>query len=200
MADPGHDLAGLRARSCRGNGLRARTHLGNHINPAVTLGLAVTGQVPLARRCPHYIAAQVLGAMLGAATILGVLGQEGERGGARRRLATAATSAATQAFFAEFVGTFILVFTVFGVIHRKAAAGFGRRSRSAWSCSRRSSRWRPPPARRSTRRAPSARCSSSRSPAAACTGASWPVYLHRRTAGGCPRRRSPTACSPAPPA
>ena len=31
---------------------------------------------------------------------------------------------AGQAFIAEFVGTFILVFTVFGVIHRKAAAGF----------------------------------------------------------------------------
>ncbi|HZY27338.1 MAG TPA: aquaporin, partial [Jiangellaceae bacterium] len=31
---------------------------------------------------------------------------------------------ATQAFTAEFVGTFILVLTVFGVIHRKAAPGF----------------------------------------------------------------------------
>jgi glycerol uptake facilitator protein len=30
----------------------------------------------------------------------------------------------TQAFTAEFVGTFILVFVIFGVIHRKAAAGF----------------------------------------------------------------------------
>ena len=29
-----------------------------------------------------------------------------------------------QAFTAEFVGTFILVFTIFGVIHRKASAGF----------------------------------------------------------------------------
>jgi glycerol uptake facilitator protein len=29
-----------------------------------------------------------------------------------------------QAFIAEFVGTFILVFTVFGVIHRKASPGF----------------------------------------------------------------------------
>jgi glycerol uptake facilitator protein len=29
-----------------------------------------------------------------------------------------------QAFAAEFVGTFILVFTIFGVIHRKAASGF----------------------------------------------------------------------------
>jgi glycerol uptake facilitator protein len=31
---------------------------------------------------------------------------------------------AVQAFFAEFVGTFVLVFTVFGVVHRKASAGF----------------------------------------------------------------------------
>jgi glycerol uptake facilitator protein len=31
---------------------------------------------------------------------------------------------AGQAFVAEFVGTFILVFTIFGVIHRKASAGF----------------------------------------------------------------------------
>ena len=29
-----------------------------------------------------------------------------------------------QGFCAEFVGTFILVFVIFGVIHRKAAAGF----------------------------------------------------------------------------
>jgi len=29
-----------------------------------------------------------------------------------------------QAFTAEFLGTFLLVFTVFGVIHRKAAPGF----------------------------------------------------------------------------
>ncbi len=29
-----------------------------------------------------------------------------------------------QAFTAEFVGTFILVFTIFGVIHHKAPAGF----------------------------------------------------------------------------
>ena len=29
-----------------------------------------------------------------------------------------------QAFTAEFIGTFLLVATVFGVIHRKAAAGF----------------------------------------------------------------------------
>ncbi|MDT7587997.1 MAG: glycerol uptake facilitator protein [Pseudonocardiales bacterium] len=95
---------------------------GNHINPAVTLGLAVTGKFPWSR-VPAYWAAQVLGAILGAGAILGVLGPKASEVG----LGVASYSAGVgtgQAFFAEFVGTFILVFTVFGVIHRKAAAGF----------------------------------------------------------------------------
>src|SRR6476469_5955796 len=94
---------------------------GNHINPAVTLGLAASGKFPW-RHVPYYIAAQVLGAVLGAATILGVLGKKASDVG----LGVASYSGIswTQAFVAEFVGTFILVFTVFGVIHRKAAAGF----------------------------------------------------------------------------
>src|SRR6188474_183887 len=46
---------------------------GNHINPAVTLGLAVTGKFPWSR-VPAYIAAQLVGATIGAAAILAVLG------------------------------------------------------------------------------------------------------------------------------
>src|SRR5882757_11095361 len=46
---------------------------GNHINPAVTLGLAASGKFPWAQ-VPAYIAAQVLGAILGATAIIGVLG------------------------------------------------------------------------------------------------------------------------------
>ena len=72
---------------------------------------------------PAYIGAQVVGAILGAAAIIGVLGQKASDVG----LGVASygrASAAAQAFTAEFVGTFILVFTIFGVIHRKAAAGF----------------------------------------------------------------------------
>src|SRR5947207_10946705 len=38
---------------------------GNHINPAVTLGLAVSGKFPWAQ-VPAYIGAQVVGAVIGA--------------------------------------------------------------------------------------------------------------------------------------
>jgi glycerol uptake facilitator protein len=94
---------------------------GNHINPAVTLGLAVSGKFPWSQ-VPAYIAAQVVGAVVGATAIIGVLGQKASDVG----LGVASYSGISwvQAFTAEFVGTFILVFTIFGVIYRKAAAGF----------------------------------------------------------------------------
>jgi glycerol uptake facilitator protein len=95
---------------------------GNHINPAVTLGLAATGKFPW-RRVPHYIGAQAVGATIGALAIVAVLGHKAVKVG----LGVASYSGSVQwpqAFAAEFVGTFILVFTVFGVIHRKAPAGF----------------------------------------------------------------------------
>jgi glycerol uptake facilitator protein len=95
---------------------------GNHINPAVTLGLAATGKFPWSQ-VPAYLAAQVVGAVVGAGAILAVLGHKASTVG----LGVAAYGPSVgvpQAFVAEFVGTFILVFTVFGVIHRKAAAGF----------------------------------------------------------------------------
>jgi glycerol uptake facilitator protein len=95
---------------------------GNHINPAVTVGLAVTGKFPWSK-VPAYIAAQVVGATVGAVAILGVLGPKASQVG----LGVAAYGdgvSVGQAFLAEFVGTFVLVFTVFGAIHRKAAPGF----------------------------------------------------------------------------
>ena len=94
---------------------------GNHINPAVTLGLAVTGKFPW-REVPGYLIAQVLGATVGALAIVGVLGPKASEVGLG--VAAYGDIPIYQAFIAEFVGTFILVFTVFGVIHRKAAPGF----------------------------------------------------------------------------
>jgi glycerol uptake facilitator protein len=94
---------------------------GNHINPAVTLGLAASGKFPW-RQVPSYLAAQVAGAVLGAAAIIGVLGKKASDLGLG--VASYAHISWAQAFTAEFIGTFILVFIVFGVIHRKAAAGF----------------------------------------------------------------------------
>jgi glycerol uptake facilitator protein len=95
---------------------------GNHINPAVTFGLAATGKFPWSE-VPSYVVAQVAGAVAGAFAIVGVLGSQASDLG----LGVAAYGDAIpwyQAFFAEFVGTFLLVFAVFGVIYRKAAPGW----------------------------------------------------------------------------
>ena len=95
---------------------------GNHINPAVTVGLASTGKFPW-RLVPAYVTAQCIGAVIGAVAIIAVLGKKASDVG----LGVASYGPSVhwpQAFAAEFVGTFILVFTIFGVIHRKAVAGF----------------------------------------------------------------------------
>ncbi|QJU52676.1 MIP/aquaporin family protein [Herbiconiux sp. KACC 21604] len=94
---------------------------GNHINPAVTLALAVSGKFAW-RDVPGYLLAQVLGAVAGAFAIVGTLGQQASDLGLG--IAAYGDIPVWQAFTAEFLGTFILVFTVFGVIHRKAAPGF----------------------------------------------------------------------------
>ncbi|MDX6281581.1 MAG: glycerol uptake facilitator protein [Kribbellaceae bacterium] len=95
---------------------------GNHINPAVTVGLAATGKFPWSL-VPAYVGAQLAGAVVGAAAILGVLGSKASDLGLG--IATYGTGVGSvQAFTAEFVGTFILVLIVFGATHRKAAPGF----------------------------------------------------------------------------
>jgi glycerol uptake facilitator protein len=97
---------------------------GNHINPAVTIGLAVTGKFPW-KEVPGYLAAQVVGATIGAFAIVGVLGSKAhEVGLGVASFNTSLGVGNVQGFFAEFVGTFILVFVIFGVIHRKAAPGW----------------------------------------------------------------------------
>jgi glycerol uptake facilitator protein len=95
---------------------------GCQINPAVTLALAATGRMSW-RQVPGYLAAQFLGAVLGALAIVGVLGQKAVTVG----LGIAAYGSGVgdiQAFAAEAIGTFLLAFVVFGAIDKRAPMGF----------------------------------------------------------------------------
>ena len=95
---------------------------GNHINPAVTFGLAATGKFPWAEvpatsrprsPAPSPAPSPSWACWAAKASDMG--------------LGVASYGDAIpwyQAFFAEFVGTFLLVFAVFGVIYRKAAPGW----------------------------------------------------------------------------
>src|SRR5215216_6693494 len=84
---------------------------GAHVNPAVTLGLASTGQFPW-KSVPYYIGAQLVGAVLGAVGTWIAFGGPG-----RTEAKLAATYPAQgvgdlQAFLLEVLITFILVFVV----------------------------------------------------------------------------------------
>ncbi|MFC7266854.1 MIP/aquaporin family protein [Streptomyces lutosisoli] len=95
---------------------------GCQINPAITLALAATRKMPW-RDVPGYITAQVVGAILGALAIIGVLGHQAVTVGLGIASYGPQVSAG-QAFFAEAVGTAILAFVVFGAIDRRSAGGF----------------------------------------------------------------------------
>jgi glycerol uptake facilitator protein len=95
---------------------------GCQINPAVTVALAATGKMPW-RSVPGYIGAQLVGAVAGAAAIIAVLGGKAVDVGLGVASYGAGVSGG-QAFAAEAIGTFILVFVVFGAIDRRASGGF----------------------------------------------------------------------------
>src|SRR5579863_2198756 len=97
---------------------------GGHINPAVTLALAVTGKFPW-RQVPGYIAAQVVGAVAGAAAIFLTLGQTAAvAAGGGVTAYNPATMGFGRASLIEAIGTFMLVFVIFGVIDHRAVPGW----------------------------------------------------------------------------
>jgi glycerol uptake facilitator protein len=84
---------------------------GCHINPAVTIALAATKKAPWSD-VPAYLVAQFAGAVAGAFAIWGVLGDAGVKAGLGVLSYTPGNDG--RAFFAELIGTFLLVFVVFG--------------------------------------------------------------------------------------
>jgi glycerol uptake facilitator protein len=97
---------------------------GGHINPAVTLSLAVTGKFPW-REVPGYIGAQVVGAIAGAAAIFLTLGKAtAVAAGGGVTSYNASTMGFGRASLIEAIGTFMLVFVIFGVIDHRAVPGW----------------------------------------------------------------------------
>jgi len=100
---------------------------GAHINPAVTLGFAVSGQFDWAM-VPGYIIAQLLGAFTGAVLVwLAYLPHWRETADPGLKLGVFSTAPAiynTPAnIITEIIGTFMLVFGVFGIIANDLAGG-----------------------------------------------------------------------------
>jgi glycerol uptake facilitator protein len=100
---------------------------GAHINPAVTLGFAASGQFEWAM-VPGYIIAQLLGAFTGAVLVwLAYLPHWAETADPGLKLGVFSTAPAiynTPAnIITEIIGTFVLVFGVFGIIANDLAGG-----------------------------------------------------------------------------
>ncbi len=104
---------------------------GCHVNPAVTLGMLLSGRIK-PHRAVGYMVAQVVGAVLAALLIM--LIAQGAAGGYSAREAglgangfaahSPAGYAMGAAFFAEVALTFLLVYTVLAVTDTRAPVGF----------------------------------------------------------------------------
>lgn len=102
---------------------------GAHLNPAVTIGLAVTGQFPWSE-VPLYIAAQFLGAFIGAVLVyLAYLPHWAETSDPDLKLAVFSTGPAIRNYplnlLTEIIGTFILVFVGLAIGISKSAVTSG---------------------------------------------------------------------------
>ncbi len=100
---------------------------GAHLNPAVTFGLAFKGAFPWSK-VPEYIAAQMIGAFLGAVIVyLHYLPHWKETEDQGTKLGVFATGPAIPNTFAnllsELIGTFILVFGILAIGSNKFADG-----------------------------------------------------------------------------
>jgi glycerol uptake facilitator protein len=102
---------------------------GAHINPAVTIGLAVSGAFPWSD-VPLYIIAQFIGAFLGAVLVwLAYLPHWGATEDPGLKLAVFSTGPAIRNYpfnlVTEIIGTMTLVFGVRAILANELAAGLG---------------------------------------------------------------------------
>lgn len=86
---------------------------GAHINPVVTLALLVTRKIKMARAV-CYVGAQILGAVVGAAILDSVTGEEDMASLGALRVSSSLKSG--EAFGLEFMLTFMLVVVIFATI------------------------------------------------------------------------------------
>jgi glycerol uptake facilitator protein len=98
---------------------------GAHVNPAVTIGLASTGDFAWADVAP-YVISQVIGAIVGALGIAIVYGKLASTVGHLGAPSLSATTSTWQGFLAEAVGSAILMTAVF-------AAAVDTRAPSGWA-------------------------------------------------------------------
>ena len=102
---------------------------GCHLNPAVTLGLAAGGRFPTKEIAP-YVIAQVLGAVIGAATLYaiasGAPGFDVAKGFAANGYDSHSPGGYSlfSAMLAEIVLTMAFLFIIMGATHGKAPVGF----------------------------------------------------------------------------
>jgi glycerol uptake facilitator protein len=98
---------------------------GCHINPAVTFALAFLRRFPRYEVAP-YVAAQLVGAVLGAVSIWAVFGHRAIHLGYGFGLThfDAAVTGWPSAVFAEGLGTAVLLFVIFGVVDRRSPEGW----------------------------------------------------------------------------
>lgn len=97
---------------------------GAHVNPAVTLGLAATGRFPWSEVLA-YLLGQVLGAVVGAAAILVVYGQDAATLGHLGGPSLAANTSLIQGAAIEALGAAVLVMSIMGTaVDSRAPAGW----------------------------------------------------------------------------
>lgn len=98
-------------------GVSATGHVsGGHLNPAVTFAFAVTRHLPW-KEVPHYVIGQLIGALLGALTLLLTFGNVANLG------TTLPSGGAMQSFAVEIILTAFLMFVIISVATDARATG-----------------------------------------------------------------------------